>query len=225
MSGTQYDLVIKDGLIFDGTGAPRVRGDLGISDGTVTAMGRVDAGGAEQVIDATGMHVAPGFVDLHTHYDAQVFWDPYCTLSGWHGITSVAIGNCGFGFAPVQPEATGVCHAIDDQGRGHPLRFDAARHAVGLGHVPRVSRQPRSHAEGAQHPALRAGRRRCWSRCWAKTTPRPAACRPTTSTRGWPRCCTSRWTPVAAAGRPSGCPRPGRPPCSGTGTARRCRPT
>src|SRR4029077_12332385 len=68
------------------------------------AIGRIDAADAAEVIDARGMHVAPGFVDLHTHYDAQVFWDPYLTLSGWHGITSVAIGNCGFGFAPVQPE-------------------------------------------------------------------------------------------------------------------------
>ncbi|MCC6436493.1 MAG: amidohydrolase family protein [Acidimicrobiales bacterium] len=99
-----YDLVIKDGLIFDGTGAPRIRGDLGIANGVITAMGRVNASEAERVIDARGMHVAPGFVDLHTHYDAQVFWDPYCTLSGWHGITSVAIGNCGFGFAPVEPD-------------------------------------------------------------------------------------------------------------------------
>ncbi len=104
MAGPSYDLVIKDGLIFDGTGAPRVRGDVAIADGMVAAIGRVDASGADQVIDASGMHVAPGFVDLHTHYDAQVFWDPYCTLSGWHGITSVAIGNCGFGFAPVQPD-------------------------------------------------------------------------------------------------------------------------
>ena len=99
-----YDLVIKDGLIFDGTGAPRVRGDVGIAGGVVTAIGRVDAREATKVVDARGMHVAPGFVDLHTHYDAQIFWDPYCTLSGWHGITSVAIGNCGFGFAPVEPD-------------------------------------------------------------------------------------------------------------------------
>ena len=125
MSGTQYDLVIKDGLIFDGTGAPRVRGDLGINDGTVTAMGRVDAGSAEQVIDATGMHVAPGFVDLHTHYDAQVFWDPYCTLSGWHGITSVAIGNCGFGFAPVQPEARE--YAMRSMTRVEAIPYDSMR--------------------------------------------------------------------------------------------------
>ncbi|MDY7105320.1 MAG: amidohydrolase family protein [Actinomycetota bacterium] len=75
----EYDIVVKDGLIFDGTGAPRVRGDVGISGGRVTALGRVDATDAAEVIDARGMHVAPGFVDLHTHYDAQVFWDPYCT--------------------------------------------------------------------------------------------------------------------------------------------------
>ena len=100
----RFDVVIKDGLVFDGTGAPRVRGDVAIAAGRVEAMGRVDSREAVEVIDATGMHVAPGFVDLHTHYDAQLFWDPYCTLSGWHGVTSVAIGNCGFGFAPVQPE-------------------------------------------------------------------------------------------------------------------------
>jgi len=100
----EYDIIIKDGLVFDGTGAPRIRADVGIVDGKVASIGRLRSGDAERVIDASGMHVAPGFVDLHTHYDAQVFWDPYCTLSGWHGITSVAIGNCGFGFAPVAPE-------------------------------------------------------------------------------------------------------------------------
>ena len=100
-----YDIVIKDGFVFDGTGAPRIRADLGITDGKITSMGRIPTSEAKRVIDAADRHVAPGFVDLHTHYDAQVFWDPYCTLSGWHGITSVAIGNCGFGFAPVAPEA------------------------------------------------------------------------------------------------------------------------
>ncbi len=103
-SASSYDIVIKDGFIFDGTGGPRVRGDVAIKNGVIAAVGRIDASGAARVIDATGMHVAPGFVDLHTHYDAQIFWDPYCTLSGWHGITSVAIGNCGFGFAPVAPD-------------------------------------------------------------------------------------------------------------------------
>jgi N-acyl-D-amino-acid deacylase len=99
-----FDTIIKNGMIIDGTRVPRLHGDLGIKDGRVAKVGRLDAGDADRVIDADGCIVAPGFVDLHTHYDAQIFWDPYCTLSGWHGVTSVVIGNCGFGFAPVQPE-------------------------------------------------------------------------------------------------------------------------
>ena len=99
-----YQTVIKNGLIFDGTRIPRYRGDIGIKDGIIAAIGHIDKVDAEQLIDAEGLHVAPGFVDLHTHYDAQLFWDPYCTLSSWHGITSAVIGNCGFGFAPVAPE-------------------------------------------------------------------------------------------------------------------------
>ena len=99
-----YDLIIANGMVIDGTRTPRVRADVAIKDGNVAAIGRISADRAAKVIDATGLHVAPGFVDLHTHYDAQVFWDPYCTLSGWHGVTSVAIGNCGFGFAPVAPD-------------------------------------------------------------------------------------------------------------------------
>ncbi len=98
-----YDIVIKDGLVIDGSRNPRVRADVAILGGQVAEMGRIRASEGARVLDASGLHVAPGFVDLHTHYDAQVFWDPYCTLSGWHGVTSVAIGNCGFGFAPVAP--------------------------------------------------------------------------------------------------------------------------
>jgi N-acyl-D-amino-acid deacylase len=101
---TEFDIVIKDGMVVDGTRMPRFRGDVGIKDGVVRAIGRVPASAGKRVLDARGMVVAPGFVDLHTHYDAQLFWDPYCTLSGWHGVTSVAIGNCGFGFAPMRPD-------------------------------------------------------------------------------------------------------------------------
>lgn len=100
----RYDRLIRNGMIIDGTRVPRFRGDIAIKDGLIAEIGHIDPSEAAEVIDATGLIVAPGFVDLHTHYDAQLFWDPYCTLSSWHGITSVVIGNCGFGFAPVKPE-------------------------------------------------------------------------------------------------------------------------
>ena len=99
-----YDIVIKNGMIVDGSRLPRFRGDIAIKDGRIASIGRIAATDGARVLDAAGLVVAPGFVDLHTHYDAQIFWDPYCTLSGWHGVTSLVIGNCGFGFAPVRPE-------------------------------------------------------------------------------------------------------------------------
>ena len=100
----KFDRIIKDGTIVDGTRQPRFRGDIGIKDGIIVEIGRLHGGDAKEVLDAAGMIVAPGFIDLHTHYDAQLFWDPYCSMSGWHGVTSVVIGNCGLGFAPVRPE-------------------------------------------------------------------------------------------------------------------------
>src|SRR3984893_10008332 len=99
-----FDTVVKNGMIIDGTRAPRYRGDIGIKDGRIAELGRLRSSDATRTLEASGLIVAPGFVDLHTHYDAQLFWDPYCSISGWHGVTSVAIGNCGFGFAPVRPE-------------------------------------------------------------------------------------------------------------------------
>src|SRR5579883_740831 len=100
----EYDLLIKNGMVIDGTRAPRFVDDIAIKDGKIAKIGRTQAHEAKQVLEADGLIVAPGFIDLHTHYDAQIFWDPYLTLSGWHGITSVVIGNCGFGFAPVKPK-------------------------------------------------------------------------------------------------------------------------
>jgi N-acyl-D-amino-acid deacylase len=100
----KFDRVIKGGTIVDGQRTPRFVSDIGIRDGRIAYIGGIKDTGDAEVIDATGLIVAPGFVDLHTHYDSQIFWDPYCTVSGWHGVTSVVIGNCGFGFAPCSPE-------------------------------------------------------------------------------------------------------------------------
>ncbi len=100
----EYDLVIRGGTIVDGTGIPRYRADLAVKDGRVANIsGKIPAGNAKE-IDAGGCIVAPGAIDLHTHYDAQLNWDPYATLSGWFGVTSLTIGQCGFGFAPTRPE-------------------------------------------------------------------------------------------------------------------------
>ncbi len=100
----EYDIQIKGGTVVDGTRVPRYPADVWIKDGKIAQIGGRSPGFAKKVIDADGLIVAPGFVDLHTHYDAQIRWDPYCTISGWHGVTSVVLGNCGFGFAPVRPD-------------------------------------------------------------------------------------------------------------------------
>ena len=96
-----HDLVIRGGTIIDGTGAPRRVGDIAIEDGVITAVGAVPEPGRRE-IDASGLLVTPGFVDVHTHYDGQVTWDPMLTPSCWHGVTTVVMGNCGVGFAPVE---------------------------------------------------------------------------------------------------------------------------
>ena len=100
----EYDLLIRGGTIVDGTGIPRYRADIAVKNGRVARIsGRIPAGGARE-IDAAGCIVAPGAIDLHTHYDAQLNWDPYASLSGWFGVTSLTIGECGFGFAPTRAE-------------------------------------------------------------------------------------------------------------------------
>ena len=102
-SSEEFDLVIRGGRIVDGTRMPAFNGDIAVKNGLVAEIGEVTGKGRKE-IDATGLIVAPGFIDVHTHYDAQLNWDPYASQSCWHGITSIIISACGFGFAPCKPE-------------------------------------------------------------------------------------------------------------------------
>lgn len=99
-----HDLVIKNANIVDGTGNKAFRGDIAIDNGVITSVGENISSIAKKTIDADGALVTPGWVDVHTHYDAQVTWDPYITPSSWHGVTTIVMGNCGVGFAPAKPD-------------------------------------------------------------------------------------------------------------------------
>src|SRR3954452_18796176 len=99
----EHDVVIRNGTVIDGTGSPGRAADVAVTGGGITEVGTVD-GPAKRVIDADGLIVTPGFVDIHTHYDGQATWDDRLVPSTWHGVTTVVTGNCGVGFAPVKAE-------------------------------------------------------------------------------------------------------------------------
>jgi len=108
------DLVLRNGSLVDGTGSPARRADVGVEGGRIAAVGDVPANGATEV-DLDGLVLAPGFVDIHTHYDAQVLWDRDLTPSCWHGVTTVVMGNCGFGIAPTRPEhRSKIAHTLEN---------------------------------------------------------------------------------------------------------------
>ena len=99
-----YDLLLKNGTVVDGSGAPRFRADVAVAGDRIAEIGKISEG-AKRVVDASDLIVSPGFIDPHTHYDAQICWDPLLSCTSWHGITSVMMGNCGVGVAPCKPEA------------------------------------------------------------------------------------------------------------------------
>src|SRR5258708_19518207 len=99
-----YDVLVKKGTVVDGSGAPRFRADVAVAGDRIAEIGKI-SDGAKRVIDASDLIVSPGFIDPHTHYDAQICWDPLLSCTSWHGITSVVMGNCGVGVAPCKPEA------------------------------------------------------------------------------------------------------------------------
>ena len=112
-----HDIVIRGGLIVDGTGSEPYQADLAIKDGKIAAIGEITES-AEREIDATGKIVTPGFVDIHTHLDAQIAWDPDMTPISWHGVTTALIGNCGVTFAPCKPDdrelLAGMMETVED---------------------------------------------------------------------------------------------------------------
>ena len=122
-----YDLVIRNGTVVDGTGLPKYRADVGLNGDRIAAIGRI-AGRGKEEIDATGHVVSPGFIDGHTHMDAQVFWDPLGSCSCWHGVTTVVMGNCGFTLAPGSAEKRGL--VIDNIERAEDINRKAMEAAI-----------------------------------------------------------------------------------------------
>ena len=112
-----HDLLIRGGTIVDGTGRPAFTGDVAIRDGRIAAVGK-DLGNAARTINADGLLITPAWVDVHTHYDAQVAWDEQLTPSLWHGVATVVMGNCGVGFAPAAPDRhewlIGLMEGVED---------------------------------------------------------------------------------------------------------------
>src|SRR3954451_9900698 len=113
-----HDLVISGGTVVDGTGAAPRRADVAIDGDRITEVGELEDSSARQTIDAGGMVITPGFVDVHTHFDGQITWDPMLTPSCWHGVTTIVMGNCGVGFAPVAPDRhewiIGLMEGVED---------------------------------------------------------------------------------------------------------------
>ena len=176
-----YDLVIRNGTVIDGSGLPRFRADIGISDGRIAEIGKLNGAAADEVIDAEGHVVAPGFIDGHTHMDAQVFWDPLGTCSCWHGVTSVLMGNCGFTLAPCKAEDRRlVLRNLERAEDISPRRWRRAS-PTGRGPISRNTSTRSKRSPRASTTAPISAIRRCAPTPWASA---PSRRRPMPTT--WP---------------------------------------
>ena len=144
-----FDLVIRGGTVVDGSGRPRYRADVGVQDGRITSIGRITERGTEEV-DAEGKFVAPGFIEVHTHMDAQVFWDPLGTCSSWHGVTTAVLGQLRLHAGPVRRARQEPGHAQSRAGRGHLPGGHAGGDQLAVGDLPRLSRRRRADRQGHQ---------------------------------------------------------------------------
>ncbi len=207
-----HDLVIRGGTVVDGTGSPPVTADVAITDGTITEVGRVD-GPSRRTVDADGLLVTPGFVDMHTHFDGQATWDPHLTPSCWHGVTTAILGNCGVGFAPVHTDRRQwlieLMEGVEDipgSALAEGIRWDWESFPE---YLDALGRMPRALDIGTQvpHAAVRAYVMgdRAHDAGTTRTTSRPCSASCATP------CGPARW------GSP-----PVAPPATATSTASRC---
>jgi cytosine/adenosine deaminase-related metal-dependent hydrolase len=141
---SDFDLVIRGGELADGRGGPVVESDVAVRDGKIAAVGKFAGTGREE-IDARGLLVTPGFVDIHTHYDGQSTWDSRLAPSSWHGVTTIVMGNCGVGFAPVRSRTTTASDRIDGRRGGYSGRRAARRLELGVGILRPISRCGGAH--------------------------------------------------------------------------------